>query len=139
MKNIVKILPILFLLLSCAKREAKLELFSPESFAYELDNGWEIDGSLRAKGFTQEKNGENYSAKLSYYLDIVTPKGDTLKSAYDGLKDVKKAEEIEDVALEFQIEIDSTFARGPYVLIYTVHDDLGSQTARLADTVQVGN
>ncbi len=138
MRNFLKILTVALLVISCSKEKPKLELFSPESFAYELDNGWELNSSVRVKGLQQEKNKNGYSAKLSYTIDVITPAGDTLKNAYDGIDDVNQKEEISETAVDVQIEFDSTFAKGKYILLYSVHDDLDSQNASISDTVNVG-
>ncbi len=138
MKKLALIASVILIVTACSKKEEKLALFSPESFAYELDSGWELNGSVRVKGLRQEKNKDQYIAKLSYSIDLITPAGDTLKNAYDGIKDVNKKEEISDVPIEVQIELDSTFAKGKYVVHYFVRDDLSSQSAEISDTVSVG-
>ncbi len=138
MKKFALILLAFVLLLSCSKEKPKLQLFSPEAFAYELDNGYELDASVRVKGFAQEENQNGYFAKLSYNLDIVTPNGDTLKNAYDGLADITQKEEITDTQIEVQVEFDSSFAKGNYILLFSVQDNLSPQTASITDTVAVG-
>jgi hypothetical protein len=58
---------------SCSgDEETKMEAFSPEAFAYDLGSGWEVNASTFVKGFKQEKEGEIYTALLSYDLDLVT-------------------------------------------------------------------
>jgi len=135
-----RIILILFsslLFFSCAKEE-KLELYNPESFAFKLDNGWELNGSLRVKGFRQIEENDVYSAKLTYLVDIITPEGDTLKNADDGMIDNEEEEEIMDIGIELQVEFDSTFSKGNYVIIYRVEDNLKPQSAVIADTVSIG-
>ncbi len=137
MKRIIPILFSILIFTSCAKEE-KLELYNPESFAFELDNGWELNGSLRVKGFKQVEEDNAYIAKLNYTVDIVTPEGDTLKNAANGLINNNEEEEAMDLAIDLQVEFDSTFSKGNYIIIYRVEDQLKPQSAVLADTVLIG-
>lgn len=127
---------LIVLTFACAKEE-KLELFSPESFAYSLDSGWELNSSVRARGFLQKENNDRYIARLSYNVDLVTPNGDTLFNADYGMIDQENDEEIMDLAIETQMEFDSTFSKGKYILLYRVEDNLKPQSAFMADTVSV--
>ncbi len=139
MKNILKIFTLSVLILACSREKPNLKLFSPESFAYSTEQGWELDTSVRVKGFQKEKQGEKITAKLSFSVDIVTPNGDTLKNAYDGLKDVSEEENISETPIDVQIEFDSTFAKGNYIVVFNVEDNLSSQEATISDTVKVGD
>ncbi len=57
----------------------KLQAFSL-SIAYSLTDGWEVNTTVRVKGFKQDKENETYIAKFSYSIDLVTPKGETIKA-----------------------------------------------------------
>ncbi len=135
MKKLFLILPVL-IFLSCSKEE-KLELYNPEGFAFQLDSGYELNGSVRVKGFKQVEENDKYTAKLSYSVDIITPSGDTLKNADSGLLDNEGEEEAMDLAVELQVEFDSTFGKGNYIIIYNVEDNLKPQAATLIDTVKI--
>jgi hypothetical protein len=116
---------------SCSGDEkAKMEAFSPEAFAYDLGSGWEVNASTFVKGFKQEKEGENFTALLSYDLDLVTPKGDTIKSLISRTEDKKNNEEMIDTQLEAQFNLDSTYAPGKYFVVFRLKDGLTNRTAR---------
>ncbi len=116
---------------SCSKdEESKMDAFSPEAFAYDLGNGWDVNASTFVKGFKQEKEGEIYTALLSYDLDLVTPKGDTIKSLISRIEDKKNNEEMIDTQLEAQFELDSTYAPGKYSVVFRIKDGLTNRIAR---------
>lgn len=136
MKNLF-LFGFVFLLFSSCAEEKHLELRNPESFVYALDSGWELNASVIVSGFEQQEIDEKYFTKLSYTIDIVTPAGDTLFNADDGVIDEENEEEIMDLSIETQIEFDSTFSKGKYILIYKVEDNFKPQFAEITDTVRV--
>ena len=114
---------------SCSKEQEKLEIFSEEAFAFYLEECWELNASARIKGFTQQEDEqENYIAKLSYSINIITPAADTLTNIDYGLIDELSEEEMVDLVLETQIEIDTTFAVGKYKIVFIVDDNLSQRT-----------
>ncbi len=122
-----RIYPALFLIffvLACSRKEEKLELFSAEAFTYSMEEGWELNASCRVKGFTQNKTGEEYSSKLSYTADLITPDGKKLENIGDGLIDQKSKEKISDLLIETQLQIDSSYKPGKYKIVFNVSDDL---------------
>lgn len=139
MKKVAGILFILFSIIACSKKEDKLELFSAESFAYSLDNGWEVDVSVRVKGFEQAKNNGSYAAKLSYTVDIQTPEGNIIRSIDSGRIDKTSAEKIMDLQINSQIQLDSTYKLGGYKIIFNVTDDLTGRKASLQSSFDLTN
>ena len=106
--------------------EPNLQLSNPEAFSFDLGDSWEINSSVKAKGFAQNEMDDNYSINLSYSVDFLS-KSDTLLAIYnDSIKETAN-EEFLDCILEAQIEIDSTFGEGDYTLIYNVKDELSKQ------------
>ena len=116
---------------SCSKKEEKLELFSAEAFAYSMDNGWELNATCRVKGFTQKEESEEYKAKLSFTVDIKTPDGKLLQGVGEGLIDKSEKEEMTDLPVETQIELDSTYTAGKYLVIFNLSDDLSGNTVSI--------
>lgn len=130
MKRTLIIATIIFLF-SCSD-EQKLELFSPEAFAYSLDSGWELNASVQAKGFLQNENNDKFSAKLSYEIFLVTPQKDTLKHIDSGSIVEENDEEILDLNIEIQTELDSTYLPGKYVIIYNIKDNNSGMRSRIS-------
>ena len=133
----MKVLLILFLTAllfsSCSKKEPiKIETFSPEAFAYDIGDGWEVDATTRVKGFAQNENGGKYSATLAFDVDLVTAKGDTIKGLVSRVEDKTDKEKMTDVPLEAQFDLDSTYAIGNYKVIFKIKDVLSNQTATSA-------
>jgi hypothetical protein len=130
----MKVLIILFLttliFYSCSKEEpAKIETFSPEAFAYDIGDAWEVNATTRVKGFVQNKKEDKYSATLAFNVDLVTPKGDTIKSLISKVEDKTDKEKMADVPLEAQFDLDSTYAVGDYKVVFKIKDVLSNQTA----------
>jgi len=127
MKKYFPLFIILFLINSCSKKEEKFELFSAESFAYSMDNGWELNATVRAKGFEQEENENRFSAKLSYYADIQTPEGKLVNKVSSGVIDKTENEKISEIPIESQIKLDSTYKTGSYKIIFHIKDKLSGK------------
>lgn len=122
-----RIYPALFLILlifACSTKEEKLELFSTEAFTYSMEDGWELNASCRVKGFTQEKSGEEFLAKLSYTTDLITPEGKKIEGISEGLIDERSKEKFSDLLIETQLQIDSSYKPGKYKIIFNVTDDI---------------
>ncbi len=108
---------------SCSKKEeTKLEAFSPEAFAYDVGNKFEVNASTRVKGFHQKEENKKFKASLAFDIDIVKPNGDTVKSMITRVEDKINDEKMTDVPLEIQFNLDSTYALGKYKLIFEIKD-----------------
>jgi len=121
------------LLLSCAE-DPKLILFSPESFAFSLDNGWEVNASVNAKGFAQieKENSELYFTHITYSVNLFTPEDSLYNADYDSIID-STDEEIMDVQIESQLELDSGFSKGNYTIEFIVEDIYSSTKDTLSN------
>jgi len=110
------------LLIGCSE-EPKLVLFSPESFAFSLDNGWEVNASVNAKGLAQieKEDSELYFTHLTYSVNLYTPEDSLYNADYDSIIDSTN-EKIMDVQIESQLELDHGFAKGNYTLEFIVED-----------------
>lgn len=133
MKNILILVSVLVFILGCSEPEANLQLSNPEAFAFDLGDSWEVNASVKSKGFKQLEQDDKFEAKINYLVDIITPQSDTIVNIYSDKINLKETEEILDIILEAQIEIDSSFGQGDYKLIFNVTDELSTQ----ADTISV--
>ena len=121
------LLIVVILIFSCSSQEEKLELYSPEAFTYLLDDGWELNASCRVKGFTQNKSGGGYAAKLSYTVDLIAPDGNKIEGIAEGLIDEKAKEKFSDLPIETQLQIDESYPTGKYKIIFNVSDDFSQK------------
>lgn len=112
---------IFLILTACSSKKPQIVLSSPEAFAYTLDEGWEVNATVVARGFQQNEVDNTYSASLKYTVDIITP-DDTIKNADQGLMEEDNDEEFLDLMLETQVELNSGFPEGEYQLIFFVED-----------------
>lgn len=116
--------------MSCGKSEdTKLTAYNAEAFAYDIGGSWEVNATTRVKGFVQKEQNGNYTALLSYEIDLVTPANDTIKSLISKTEDKIKNEKMSDVDLETQFDLDSTYSEGTYKVIFNVKDVNSQQTA----------
>ncbi|MCZ7602899.1 MAG: hypothetical protein M5R37_08525 [Melioribacteraceae bacterium] len=118
---------VLFTFFACSEAEQKLEVYSPEAFAFNIGTEWELNASAQVKGFTQVEDEKEYSTKLSYYVNLITPSNETLEEIDYGMINRTSPEKLMDTQLEIQIVFDSTFAMGDYTLQIFVMDDLSDQ------------
>ncbi len=123
MKKLLVTFSLLHILFIGCSEEPKLELFSPESFAFSLDNGWEVNASVNAKGFAQiEKENSNlYFTHLSFSVNLYTPEDSIHNADYGSITD-STSEKIMDTQIETQLELDKGFTKGNYTLEFIVED-----------------
>ncbi len=125
---------------SCSKEEpSKIEVFSTEAFAFDLGDSYEVNATTRVKGFNQTEEENNFYATVAYDLDIVTPAGDTIKSLISKVEDKKDSEKINEISLEAQFILDSTYVPGTYTVVFNVKDTNSDQTAVSSVDFQLGD
>lgn len=114
----------LLLITSCSKKEEKFEAFSTEAFAYDLGGSWEVNATVRIKGFNQiiDKETGNYAATISLVVDLVKPDSTVEKGKFSYVHSETSKEKISDVGLEAQFELDSTYQEGDYRVIFHIKD-----------------
>lgn len=111
--------------ISCGhKQETKLQAFNAEAFAFQVDNGWEVNASVRVKGFRQNTVNETFSGRISYSVGIITPAKDTVKNLAADIIHKSQKEEFTDLPVEVQIDLDSTYLAGKYQVLFNVKDEL---------------
>ena len=115
---------------ACTKNELKLEAFSPEAFAYDLGEIWEINALVNVKGFEQRENNVNntFEALINLTADIRTPGGKVVEGVFVDTLDVAHHEEILDVPLEVQFELDTTYSLGRYQIIIHITDEFSKKS-----------
>lgn len=124
MKRILFVVLIL-LAAACSEKDVKkIEVSNVDAFAYQLDKGWELNGSAIIKNFSSEKSNDKYTSKLSYYVNLTQPDSSVLEEADYGVIDISENEEVDEHQLDLQIELDSGFSTGKYELLLVVMDDL---------------
>ncbi len=124
---------------ACSKKEpSKLQAFSSEAFAYQMGDSSEVDATTRVKGFAQEEKNGMYSATLGYDIDLVTPNGNTVKSIISKVMDKSQKEKLSEIPIEIQFDLDSTYKKGNYKLIFRIKDVLSNNTAVSSAGFSVG-
>lgn len=130
MKKILFVVLVMFAV-ACSRRMEKLELFSAESFAYSMDNGWELNATVRAKGFDQKENNNKFSAKLSYTIDLVNSDGKLIKGVDSGTINKTADEKLTELEINVQLKLDSTYKAGNCRVIFNVTDEFSKEKASL--------
>lgn len=130
MKKILTVLMIITsFIISCSEEEKKLELKDSNVLAFPLESGWELNATASVNGFEQIEENDKYIAKISYYVNLVTPSGDTLPEIDYGIINEEHNEEILIANVEVQVELDSTYSTGNYKMLFYINDDLSGRTA----------
>lgn len=132
MNKTTLLLTVFILITACSRKFEKFELFSAESFAYSMDSGWELNASVRAKGFEQDEANNKFTVKLSYFADLQTPDGKLFEKISSGMVDKTSAEKITDLPIETQIKLDSTSKTGIYKITFFVKDELTGKKAHIS-------
>lgn len=122
---------IIFTFSACSEDEVKFELTNPEVFAYDLGDEWEVNTSVVVKGFQVKESDQKYISKLSFNLNLNTPDGVTLKSMAKGVKDSSFDEKKNDLSLDAQFSLDSSYALGTYKLIINIKDELSQKSLQI--------
>ena len=123
-------LALLFLLLffSCSKKEeVKFQAFSPEAFAYDIGDGWEVNATVNVKGFVKKEIGDELSGSFDYTVDLVGPDSLQIDGIFADTKEVT-SDEIIDVQLEAQFELDYDLPEGQYQINFNIIDNNSGET-----------
>ena len=122
MKKLTSALIFLLVFTSCSrKEEAKFEAFSPEAFAYDIGDSWEINSTVNVKGFVKKEAGDELSTSLDFSVDLLDANGVLTKDIFIDSKEVTSKELI-DVQLEAQFEIDYSSPDGIYKIVFNITD-----------------
>jgi hypothetical protein len=128
MKYFITMIFISFLLVGCSKEEVKLEAFSPEAFAFDIGDTWEVNAQVNVKGFNEKEIEDTFYASITYSVDLILPDDKKIENIFNNTEEVTKEEEIIDVQLEVQFELDSNYTDGKYKLLFNIRDDFSEQT-----------
>ena len=123
---------LLILFSSCSKEEVKLEAFSPEAFAYDIGDNWEVNAQVNVKGLNQKEIEDTFYASITYSVDLILPDDKKIGNIFNNTEEVTKEEEILDVQLEVQFELDSTYTEGKYKLLFNIRDNFSEQTTEVS-------
>jgi len=123
MKNTILLTFLATLIFIGCAEEPDIKLFSPEAFAYTLDNGWEVNATVNASGFAQieKENSDQYFTHLNYTVNLYTPEDSLFDVDNDSVVD-STDEELMDFQIETQIELDTGFTAGNYTIEFIVED-----------------
>ena len=123
MKIKTRVFIISTLIFTSCSEEPKTILFNSEAFAFSIGDGWEINASVNAKGFAQieKDNSDLYFTSLNYNVNLYTPLDTIYDADYGSIIDSTK-EEILDKQIESQIELNSGFMAGNYLIEFIVED-----------------
>lgn len=123
MKRTFLTLSLSILLLTSCGDKPQTVLFNSESFAFSIENGWEINATVNVKGFEQVEKGNNnlYFTNLYYSVNLYTPNDTIYNADYSSIID-STTERIMDKQIESQFELDSNFTAGNYVVEFIVED-----------------
>ncbi|MFA7287761.1 MAG: hypothetical protein WC055_02675 [Melioribacteraceae bacterium] len=129
MKKLIFLLFVALVIAGCSKDEKVINLTSPEAFTFTLDNGYELNASVIAKDFTNAEANGIYSIHLIYSVNLQKPNGEVFVDFKKGKVNQPTPEVLKDIRLDIQAEMDSTYAKGTYKLIFNVTDKYSDKTA----------
>jgi hypothetical protein len=142
MKSILVLFSIaLVIFMGCSKKAevANLTAFSTEAFAYGMGDSSEVDATTRVKGFQQDQKNNMYYSTLSYDIDLISPKGDTVKSIVTRVVDKSSKEKLSDTQLDAQFNVGPSFIKGKYILIFRIKDAVSGAATISTASFDLGN
>ena len=123
MNKILLIALVCIIATSCSKKEEiKFEAFSPEAFAYDIGDVWEVNATVNVRGYEKIERDNQFIVFLSYSVDLINPDGDSTINIFSDSKEVKD-KELNDVQLEAQFELDDNYTRGIYKIVFNIKDN----------------
>lgn len=141
MKKLIAFALVILLIFSACKKEEplNLEAFSPQGFAFDLGDVWEVNATVRVKGFQQNRNDETkeFTASVFYQVDLEEPNGEVRENIFRFLKEVNNHERLIDIGLESQFELSSDYEEGIYRLNYYIKDELSGMETRAVVDVEL--
>lgn len=134
MKKFTSALLFLFVFVSCSKKEQeKFEAFSPEAFAYDIGDSWEVNATVNVKGFAVKEIEKEFSASIDYTVDISGPDSLDVEAIFADTKEVT-SNELTDLQLEAQFELNYDSPEGLYKIVFNITDNnSGETTSALAE------
>lgn len=141
MKKLIAFALVILLIFSACKKEEplNLEAFSPQGFAFDLGDVWEVNATVRVKGFQQNRNDETkeFTASVFYQVDLEEPNGEVRENIFRFLKEVNNHERLLDIGLESQFELSTDYEEGIYRLNYYIKDELSGMETRAVVDVEL--
>ena len=131
MKKLALVIILLSFLMSCGKKEeVKFEAFNPEAFAYDLGESWEVNSTVNLRGFNQKESEGEFSASISFSVDLETPSGEIINSIFEDTSEKSGSESIPELQLEAQFEIDSSYVPGKYLVHFNIKDNFSGDVIK---------
>ena len=82
----------------------------------------------------EEENNGKFKMSLSYTIDLVKPKGETIKGIISKTEDKIDKEKLPDFILDSQFNLDTTYVPGKYKAIINIRDVITGKTASATGT-----
>lgn len=137
-----KIFNLFFLILvtiSCSKKEeVKFEAFNPEAFAYDIGDVWEVNATVNVRGFEKTEKDNQLNASLNYNVDVVNPDGEVMEDMFSNSIEFNE-KELMDVQLEAQFELEKTYMKGIYEIVFNIKDNLSEKSVTSRVSFELDN
>jgi hypothetical protein len=127
---------LLILFASCGQEEENLNLeaFNTEAFAFDIGEEYEVNASVRVRGFRIEEEDNDLRSSISYDLNLVQPGGKIEDSFISKTEDMSFKENVKDAAFDIQFNLDKNYPEGKYYLVINLTDNLtGNKAATTAE------
>jgi hypothetical protein len=130
MKWILVLSLFLILFTSCSEeKNTDLEAYNTEVYVFDIGDEYEVNVSLRLKGFKIEEEGSELKSSFLYETDLIKPDGSREEGFISKTEDVLFTEHVGDTGLDIQFNLDGNFEPGEYTLVINLRDNYtGSQT-----------
>jgi hypothetical protein len=122
MKKVLSLILLTLIIFACNKKEEEeFEAFSPEAFAYDIGDAWEINATVNVKGFVKREVGDELSASVEFTVDMIGPDSLKITNIFSDSKDITSSD-LTDIPIEAQFELDYNSPEGLYKITFNVID-----------------
>jgi hypothetical protein len=109
---------------SCGLDEDQnLEAYNSEAFVFDIGEEYEVNASVRIRGFRLEEHGEEFSSSVFYELDLQRPDGTIEEEFVSKIEEFIFSEKVKDAGIDFQFNLDKSYVPGRYNLIINLTDN----------------
>lgn len=117
--------------------DLKFEAFNPEVFAFDIGDEYEVNATVRVKGFEIKGEGEKYNASIGYELDLVKPDGETVKALLSKIEELDFTEKVGDTGIDIQFNLNSSYAAGKYTIVLNLTDNFSGRTTSISSEFEL--
>jgi hypothetical protein len=114
---------LLAVFISCGEEDQNLEAYSSETFVFDIGEEYEVNTSVRIRGFKLEEQGDEFASSVYYELDLQRPDGSIEEDIVSKIEEFFFSERVKDAGIDIQFNLDKSYDPGRYSVIINLVDN----------------